>query len=230
MDKKKTRYCILLAAVLAVVVAIASIALTCGGSADDATATKTNERKDVLMSIQQESKLYSAEVNVRKEVSFSSKDIVTVFGREFHVPLSATIVRMPLNLTYKACVDMSAINSNCITFGDDSTVTVVLPDPVIELTSCEIDHDNEVYKQQLFAKTKSQDFINSKIADAAETASKQLSAEKKRELTQSAKASASEAIAGILLSAGYKKVNVTYRPDFDLNALDIIFNPDSIRP
>lgn len=183
--------------------------------AKQAQAVKTQKilTDKALMSIQRESKVYSAEVTARKVIEFSTKDIVSVFGHDIGIPLSTTNARIPVVITYKAYVDLGQINENSIIDKGDSTVTITLPDPVVEITSCEIDHANSQLRRQLLAKPKSQEFINSKVKEAEREASTQLGLAQKDKLARTARESANTIIARIMLDTGYKKVNVTYKDD-----------------
>lgn len=213
-DKRNTYIAIAVIAILAIIGAVL-------------LSTKTKEEvqkpmptpSDIAVLVRQESKLYSSAQTAHKTIAFSTKEAVSVLGHDITVPWSETTVRIPLTVTYKASIDLSRISDKDVRIDADSTITITLPEPEIEMTSCEIDHSREVYDKQLFARSKSQEFINGKVEEAEKNVWRDVSMVSKDELLDNARRNASRTIAAVLLQSGYKKVNVTYSPSMDINSL-----------
>lgn len=204
---------------VSVIVVLATIAVLLLGKGKEEKTVEPPSPSDIAVLVQQESKLYSAEQTAHKTISFSTKEAVSVFGHDITVPWSGTTARIPITVTYKACIDLSRIKADDISVAADSTITVTLPEPEIEMTSCEIEHGKEVYYKQLFSRTKSQEFINGKVEQAERSVWSDISMTSKNQLLDEARQSANKTIAAVLLQAGYKKVNVTYSPSMDINKL-----------
>lgn len=116
---------------------------------------------------------------------------------------------------------MEKIGDDDITVGLDSSVTIVLPDPVIEMTSCEIDHSSEVYDSQIFASAKSQEFINRHVTVAVGNVWGEIGRISRDKIVANARDNANKTIAAALLGAGFKKVNLRYRSGMDAGRLTV---------
>ncbi|MDE6355153.1 MAG: DUF4230 domain-containing protein, partial [Prevotella sp.] len=97
------------------------------------------------MHVQQCSRLYTAEYRIRKIVTHD--DVVrlkgSVFQKEFDIkmPVGERKIAIPMTATIKAYVDLGDFSEANVQ-RDGNRMTIVLPDPVLVLTSSEIDHDN----------------------------------------------------------------------------------------
>lgn len=216
-DRKRT----ILAAAIVAVLGTAAIILLRNGNEPVARPKPMPKATDIAMLVRQESKLYSAEQTAHKTVAFSTREVVSVLGYDITVPWSGTTATIPITATYKACVDLDKIGAGNVTVGADTSITVTLPDPVIEMTSCEIDHDSEVFDKQFFARPKSQEFINRKVSEAEQDIWSDVSVAQKDALLDSARRNAGKTIAAVLLRAGYTKVSVRYAPDMNAGRLKV---------
>lgn len=186
---------------------------------------KLMSKAEIVTLVSQQSKLYSAEQDAHKTVILSTTErdsINTILGTlKWTRPWSKTHMEIPIDVTYKAYVDLSKIKENDVSVNADTTITITLPSPVIEMTSCEIDHNHEVYDEQIFASSKSQEFVNRHVASAVSDVWREVSQSRKQEILDDAKSSANKAIAEILIQSGYKKVNIKYADNLDINRLRI---------
>lgn len=216
-----------MAGVIIVAVIIGVVVVKCSTKEErkddeQAVVQKRLSTADAISVVRQESKLYSAEQTAHKDVVITTKDVSSVLGYEFTRPWSKSTYKIPIDVTYKASIDLSQVSDRNINVNPaDSSVTVVLPDPVIEMTSCEIRHDQEEIHQQIFASTQSQEFFNSAIKNAEQGVWSEASLQRKDELLNSAKRNAEGVIADALLRMGFKKVNITYSSGLDVNKLTI---------
>lgn len=177
---------------------------------------------DALAIIQQDTKLYSAEQTAHKNVVISTKDAISVLGYQLPKPWSKATYIIPIDVTYKACIDLGKISEEDIKVNEsDSSITVTLPDPVIEMTSVEIRHAEERSYRQFLASTKSQEFFNNEVSKAEKNVWTEVSLQRKNELLTSAKRNAEGVIADALLRSGFKKVNITYDSSMDVDHLVI---------
>lgn len=219
-----------IAAIVIIVVGILLYFVFAPSSETQQTSAQPIEKEDKLMSkaeivtlVNRQSRLYSAEQRAHKRIILSTTErdsISTLLGTlRWTRPWSKTHIEIPLNVTYKAYVDMGRISDADITVNADSSLTITLPNPVIEMTSCEIDHGNEVYDSQIFASQKSQQFINRHITGAVNNVWHEIDRQSKERLLRSAKDNANRIIAVALIDSGYRKVNIRYRDGMDINSL-----------
>lgn len=226
----KGRNNIIICIIIAVVVL--AIGLLCGlsgaknenGNAQPASeeVQKRLTSADAIEVIRQESKLYSSEQTAHKNIVISTKDVMSVLGYKFTRPWSSSTYVIPIDVTYKACIDLSRISDDDIKVnGRDSSVTIILPDPIIELTGCEVRHKDEIIHQQIFASTQSQEFFNKAVSDGERGIWAEISLQRKQELLTDAKRNAEGILADALLRSGFKQVNITYSSSLNPDKLTI---------
>lgn len=226
----KGRITIIICIVLAA--AIVVLGILCGASSVQKKEEVRTERvaevekrlstADAITVVRHESKLYSAEQTAHKNVVISTKDVMSVLGYKFTKPWSRSTYVIPIDVTYKACIDLGNISEKDITVNDrDSSVTIVLPDPIIELTSCEVRHNDEKIHQQIFASTQSQEFFNNAVSKGEQSVWSEVSMQRKQELLTNAKRNAEGILADALLRTGFKTVNITYSSSLNPNKLTV---------
>lgn len=180
---------------------------------------------EIVNLVRQQSRLYSAEQTAHKKIVLSTTEkdsITTLMGTlKWTRPWSKSHIEIPLTVTFKAYLDMEKIGDDDITVGLDSSVTIVLPDPVIEMTSCEIDHSSEIYDSQIFASAKSQEFINRHVTVAVGNVWGEIGRISRDKIVANARDNANKTIAAALLGAGFKKVNLRYRSGMDAGRLTV---------
>lgn len=94
---------------------------------------------EIVMRIQQQSKLYTTECHVRKVVLFS--DDAVIGGRLLDISVPGhRKTAVPIDVTLKAYVDFSTFSAENVMMRD-SLCVVTLPDPKVVITSSRIDHE-----------------------------------------------------------------------------------------
>ena len=105
-------------------------------------AGQTDTVPTLIMQVQKCSRLYTTEVHVHKIVTHD--DVVrlrgNVMNRDFNVtlPLGERKVAIPMDATLKAYIDFADFSEKNIERSGNS-ITIVLPDPKVVLTSTKID-------------------------------------------------------------------------------------------
>lgn len=225
-----------LAAVIIIIVGILSYFIFAPSSKSSSTAEQldvkeqTSEERlmskaEIVTLVSQQSKLFSAEQDAHKTVILSTTErdsISTLLGTlRWTRPWSKSHIEIPINVTYKAYIDLGKIKEDNIKVNADSSVTITLPNPTIEMTSCEIDHDHEVFDKQIFASSKSQEFVNRHVVAAVKGIWSEVETQRKQQILDEAKENANKTIANALLHSGYKTVNIKYADNLDVNNLGV---------
>lgn len=225
---KNKRFLIIITGVVVIVAVIVAVIVKCSTKKEErktdeqAVVQKRLSTADAISVVRQDTKLYSAEQTAHKDIVISTKEVSSILGYEFTRPWSKSTYKIPIDVTYKASIDLSKITDRNISINDkDSSITIVLPDPTIEMTSCEVRHEDEEIHQQIFANTQSQEFFNDAIRGAEQGIWAEVSMQRKDELLTSAKRSAEGVMADALLRMGFKKVNITYSSSMNVNGLPI---------
>ena len=97
--------------------------------------------------IQQCARLYTTEYRVRKVVTHDDQLTFegNFLGHEFSIDIPAgdRKIAIPINATLKGYVDFKNFDSQHVR-RDSNRLEIILPDPQVELTSTEIDHDKVI--------------------------------------------------------------------------------------
>lgn len=162
-------------------------------------------------------RLYTAECVVRKVVTHS--DAPRVKGRilGFDIDEPARIgdrkVAIPIEVTLKAYIDFEHFSASQVV-RTDSSITIILPDPVIISTSSKIDHDGT---QQFIDPLRSR-FTDAEMADfARQGAESVMSHLSQFGLAEQARRSAANTLTPLLRRMGYGegRVTVEFRKNFN---------------
>lgn len=133
-----------------IIISVSVLLLSCaachrGGSASQETQTENVDSLPMLvMQIQKCSKLYTAEYQIHKIITHS--DVVNLKGTflskkfDIHLPLGDRKIAIPMDATLKAYIDFKGFSEKYIRRSGNH-ITIVLPDPKVELTSSKIDHE-----------------------------------------------------------------------------------------
>lgn len=123
---------------------IAVMLMACGQRADSEKSSEPvviDTIPQMVMQIQQCSKLYTTEIKVHKIVTHD--DVVRLKGnlmnKQFNIPLPLgdRKIAIPMDATLKAYIDFSEFDEKSIE-RDGDKITVLLPDPQVVLTSSKI--------------------------------------------------------------------------------------------
>ena len=127
-----------------VVLAVALMMTACGHKAEpekSAEPVVIDTIPQLVMEIQQCSRLYTTEVKVHKIVTHD--DVVRLKGnlmsKQFNIPLPLgdRKIAIPMDATLKAYIDFSEFDERSIE-RDGDKITILLPDPQVVLTSLKI--------------------------------------------------------------------------------------------
>lgn len=128
-------------AVLAVLLAGSS----CAGDKEQETATTYQSIDTVpmlIMQVQKCSRLYTTELKVHKIVTHD--DVVKLQGQllkqniDIKLPMGDRKVAIPIDATLKAYIDFSDFSERNIERSSNGKITILLPDPKVELTSSKV--------------------------------------------------------------------------------------------
>lgn len=175
---------------------------------------------DVAMKVSTTSKLYTAEVDAHKTMHYDANNCLEIkaFGRSgsIRMPFSHLEAYVPVTARYKAMIDLSKVDSTRISIPNDSTIRLILPDPVIEQTAVSVDHDGESVKRQAFA-GRLDDAAYKRVLDRAKSEIwADISNEQYADIIETAKVSATELLVPMLRDLGFKNIQIGYRNDIDL--------------
>ena len=130
-----------------IILAAAVMMMACGQKTD---ADKPSESvvidtiPQLVMQIQQCSRLYTTEVKVHKIVTHD--DVVRLKGKVMNQPFSIPLplgdrkIAIPMDATLKAYIDFSEFDERSIE-RDGDRITILLPDPQVVLTSSKINQE-----------------------------------------------------------------------------------------
>lgn len=129
--------------------ALAVASCSCSGEkrkADDDSMPKSIDTVPMLvMQIQKCSKLYTAEYDIHKIVTYDDVKRIkgTVFSHDFDIPLPLgdRKIAIPIDAKLKAYIDFADFSEKNIS-RKGKTIVVTLPDPKVTLTSSKVDQAN----------------------------------------------------------------------------------------
>ena len=196
----------------------------CACSGDDAeqrqTANAYQSIDTVPMLIQQIQKcarLYTTEMKVHKIVTHD--DVVRLQGSllkqnvNIKLPVGDRKVAIPIDATLKAYIDFSNFSERNIERTADGKITIVLPDPQVELTSSKV---NQKEIRSFVG------IVRSRFTDEEMTRYEQQGREAiiqsipRLGIVDMAKASATRALVPMIMQMGFREEDITvaYRKDF----------------
>jgi len=186
-------------------------------SSDDEKARRDSA---VINSIQQHSRLYTAEVTSNKTITYTSnkqfKFKIAGVEKTINLPLGKTEAIIPVSVKYKAFIDLDRIGKNDIRIEKDTAIYITLPDPTIEETAVSVDHEHEKMKKQWLAKGLTYEEYQQLVRQAKDEAWEELSEEDQRAIIETAKVSATDLIIPQLRSLGFTHIEVNYRKEFKI--------------
>lgn len=160
---RKLRNILLLIVIAAIVAAL--FFLLCGCEKTEESKQQVDTIPYMLQQIQQCSRLYVSEYQVRKIVTHRDDSHISarLFGSEVsvRVPASDRRVAIPINATLKAYINMSDVKAQDITRRADGKIEVHLPEPEVITTATGIDYDGMKQHTSLFGKDFSDEELSS---------------------------------------------------------------------
>lgn len=174
----------------------------------------------IIHSIRQHSKLYTAEAQASKTITYTSNNAITLnfagIEKKINLPLGKTTATIPVTVTYKAYIDLERVTEHNIEVVDKKTIIITLPDPVIMETAVSVDHSKETMDKQLLGKKLTYEEYRQLIRDAKEQAWEELPEEDQRTIIERAKISATDLIIPMLRSLGFENIVIDYSKNFSL--------------
>ena len=163
----------------------------------------------LIMQVQKCSKLYTAEYRVHKIVTHD--DALRLKGsllkKQFDIklPMADRKIAIPIDAKLKAYIDFSDFSEKNIE-RDGKKITIVLPDPLVSMTSSKIDQKNV---RQYVALTRS-DFSDAELADYQQQGRKAIiESIPKMGILESAQRNAAKVLVPMLKELGYAEEDIT---------------------
>ncbi len=188
----------------------------CGHSQKEEPAAPIDTMAVLVRQIQDCSRLYTTEIDVKKLIVQSDKRSIdaTVLGMKFKwdVPRGRRYVAIPLEATLKAYVDFSDFSEKNIKRKGDK-LEVILPDPKIMLTQTKVNHE---------AIKKHEDWFSPNYTDeemmklTAQGRSDIMDSIPKMNIIPTAQEAAAKVLVPLLEQLGFKEENITitFRKEF----------------
>lgn len=210
---------------------LALIITACGGGKQE---TKDIEVMDtiplMITRIQQCSRLYTAEYQVRKIITLDDRKRLqgTFMNQEFNIDLPAgrRKVAIPIEATLKAYINFAP-------FGPDNVrrkgtqIEIILPDPKVTLTSSRIEHDGI---RQYVALTRSR-FTDEELADLERQGRESiLRSVPQMGILETARQSAASTLIPLITELGFREqdIKITFRKEFSQADLGILLDKTTI--
>lgn len=183
----------------------------------------------MVMQIQKCAKLYTAEYHVHKIVTHDDQMKLkgSFLQKEFNItlPVGQRKIAIPMDATLKASIDFSQFSKKNVKRHGDK-IEIILPDPVVELTSSKINHA-EIKKQVSILRA---NFSDAEMASYENQGRAAIVNDIPRMgILPMAQASAAKTLVPMIVAMGYAEENVTitFRKEFTLRDLPKLFDSKS---
>lgn len=198
---------------------------SCSEGRDARTERAAREAVDtvpmLVMQIQKQSRLYTAEYRIHKIVTHD--DVLrlkgSVMSRQFDVrlPLGDRKIAFGMDASLKAFIDFSDFSERNVERRGDR-ITIVLPDPKVVVTGTRIDHKSV---KEFVAVTRSR-FTDAELADFERQGRESIVASiPNLDIIETAKENAARVLVPMITQMGYSEENVTIAFRKQLTARDI---------
>lgn len=176
----------------------------------------------MVMQIQQCSRLYTTEVKVHKIVTHD--DVVRLKGnlmsKQFNIPLPLgdRKIAIPMDATLKAYIDFSEFDERSIE-RDGDKITILLPDPQVVLTSSKI-NQKEVKEYVGLVRAH---FSDSELSNYEQQGRQAIiNSIPEMNIIETAQANAARVLVPMIVQMGYREENITIAFRKNLTISDII--------
>ena len=208
-----------------VVLAVALMMTACGHKAEpekSAEPVVIDTIPQLVMEIQQCSRLYTMEVKVHKIVTHD--DVVRLKGnlmsKQFNIPLPLgdRKIAIPMDATLKAYIDFSEFDERSIE-RDGDKITILLPDPQVVLTSSKI-NQKEVKEYVGIVRAH---FSDSELSNYEQQGRQSIiNSIPQMNIVETAQANAARVLVPMIAQMGYREENITVAFRKNLTMNDII--------
>ena len=171
---------------------------------------------EVVMRVQQQSKLYTTECQVHKVVLYS--DNASIGGKVFSMTVPGDRkVAIPIDVTMKGYVDFSTFIKESIAT-HDSLCIITLPDPQVVVTASKLDHEATRQYVSLTRKRFTEDEISRLAAQGEDSVMSHIS---QYGIIERSREACARTLVPILTRMGYSEENIVirFRKKFDDNDL-----------
>ena len=208
-----------------IILAAAVMMMACGQKTD---ADKPSESvvidtiPQLVMQIQQCSRLYTTEVKVHKIVTHD--DVVRLKGKVMNQPFNIPLplgdrkIAIPMDATLKAYIDFSEFDERSIE-RDGDRITILLPDPQVVLTSSKINQE-EIKEYVGLVRSHFSDRELSNYEQQGRQAI--INGIPDMNIIETAQANAARVLVPLIAQMGYREENITIAFRKNLTVNDII--------
>ena len=211
--------------VSAVMFAVTTMMMACGQKTDvdePSESVVIDTIPQLVMQIQQCSRLYTTEVKVHKIVTHD--DVVRLKGKVMNQPFSIPLplgdrkIAIPMDATLKAYIDFSEFDEKSVE-RDGDRITILLPDPQVVLTSSKI---NQEEIKEYVGLVRSH-FSDSELSNYEQQGRQAiLNGIPDMNIIETAQANAARVLVPLIAQMGYREENITIAFRKNLTVNDII--------
>lgn len=207
---------------ISVALFVALALLSCKGGNSGHKTPDVDTIPMMVMQIQKSSRLYTAECHVHKIITH--EDQKKLKGKLFdhdidiNLPLGERKIAIPIDVTMKAYIDFSNFSEHNIE-RSGKKISIILPDPRIEITSSKIDH-NAIKKHVAWMRS---NFTDAELA-SYERQGRQAVVENipQTDILQQARESAATILIPMIRMMGYDESDITVNFRKDLTGRDFM--------
>lgn len=201
---------------IVVLLGLLALACSCGSDGREASEMLSEDTIPMITQLQACSRLYTTEYQIRTIVTHS--DTTQFRGRglldglRVGVPLSSRHIAIPIDATVKGYVDMADLTERNIR-QEGNRLTVILPDPRVELTATKVDHK----QTRQFVRFLGRNFTDAERSSFERQGRDSIIASLPQSgIIENARASAARILVPLLTQMGYKEedITITFRKEF----------------
>lgn len=201
---------------IVVLLGLLALACSCGSDGREASEMPWEDTIPMITQLQACSRLYTTEYQIRTIVTHS--DTTQFRGRglldglRVGVPLSSRHIAIPIDATVKGYVDMADLTERNIR-QEGNRLTVILPDPRVELTATKVDHK----QTRQFVRFLGRNFTDAERSSFERQGRDSIIASLPQSgIIENARASAARILVPLLTQMGYKEedITITFRKEF----------------
>lgn len=197
-------------------IAMAALLTACSGKRTEQAQTAVDTLPMLITRIQECSRLYTTECHIHKIITHS--DRVNVHGQllkdkiDIDLPFGERRIAIPMDATVKAYVDFSTFSADNVR-REGRKLTIILPDPKLQLTATRIDHEGVRQHVPWMRSSFSDSELSAYERQGRDAIVKTLP---QLGLVEKARLSAAHTLVPLLASLGYREedITVTFRRDF----------------
>lgn len=208
-----------------IMMAVAAVIMACGHKTEPEQPSEPvviDTIPQMVMQIQQCSRLYTTEIKVHKIVTHD--DVVRLKGnlmnKQFNIPLPLgdRKIAIPMDATLKAYIDFSEFDEKSIE-RDGDKITILLPDPQVVLTSSKI-NQKEIKEYVGLVRAHFSDSEMSNYEQQGRMAI--INSIPEMHIIETAQANAARVLVPMIAQMGYREENITIAFRKNLGISDII--------